>query len=59
MKRSKISTLFPIGSVLTDLGLFNRPFGHLNDFGSVSGLFFCQKGLFLFQFGQITRDKKL
>ena len=42
--------LFPIGSVLTDLGLFNRLFCH---FGSVLGLFCCQKGLFSFKFGHI------
>ena len=53
MKENKsevLSALLPIASVLTDLGLFNRPFGH---FGPVLGLFFCQKGLYLFQLGHI------
>ena len=44
--------LLPIGSVLTDLGLFNIPLCY---FGSV----ICLQGLFLFQIGHLTGGKEL
>ena len=43
------NALLPIGSVLTDLGLFNRPFGH---FGSVLGLLFVKKVCFYSNLGK-------
>ena len=48
--------LLSIGSVLTDPGLFSRPFGQ---FGFVMNLFFCQKGLFLLQIGIVMSGKEL
>ena len=45
--RQVILPLFPIGSVLTDIGLFNRPFGH---FESV-WVCFCQNVCFYSNLG--------